>query len=561
MSYYGWPQDVILDKEADLEVIKCFLLGGRLAMPVRKPLPHWSLCADVQLGWDWACEQLMVPTTKGTTTRSFEGLYYHGLKPTTQEEEKQREPIYRERMKPWIEDFEGVWRGKFVPEFREYIERLKKIDIDLEKSSDIELLKHLEYSLSAHHRIIQMKFHVMYAAFTGYAQFVQMCRELTGIDEDHPQFKKLLAGFPTIAYEADRGACRLGNRAVELGLESLFKTVQDNEELLVALEQSEAGRKWLGELREFLNEHGWRLDQFSDYTLPNWVEKPALALPHIRGNMAKGGMFAIDEEHKRFVKEREEAERDILSRVPKDKRDWFRKLMIVAQWAGIFSEEHDYYYEQVPALCRPIFLEIGKRAVKARTFDDRDDVFFLIPDEIRRLLINMQTSAYRKIVRIRREEYQRFVDGAPKMAAENFLIGNPDWFYQNVGREPIFWVFGGPPKVKPELKADLYGFASAPGVAEGIARVLMATEQLPELKTGEILVVPDTSPVWNPAFNFIKAVVTNTGGSLSHAVIVAREYGLPCVAGTQEATAKIKTGDRIKVDGDNCVVYILKRAA
>jgi phosphoenolpyruvate synthase/pyruvate phosphate dikinase len=147
------------------------------------------------------------------------------------------------------------------------------------------------------------------------------------------------------------------------------------------------------------------------------------------------------------------------------------------------------------------------------------------------------------------------------MLAEKLFIGDVNWLFENIGREPILWVLGGPPKVKPELGADLYGAASAPGVAEGTARVLMAEAQLPELQAGDILVTPDTNPVWNPAFNFIKALVTDTGGSLSHAIVVARDYGLPCVAGTREGTAKIKTGDRIRVDGDNCVVYILERAA
>jgi phosphoenolpyruvate synthase/pyruvate phosphate dikinase len=147
------------------------------------------------------------------------------------------------------------------------------------------------------------------------------------------------------------------------------------------------------------------------------------------------------------------------------------------------------------------------------------------------------------------------------MLAEKLMIGDPDWFFQNLGREPVMWVFAGRQKIKPELKADLYGMASAPGVAEGVARVLWDPAQLSEIAPGEILVVPSTNPAWNPAFNFVKAVVTDAGGALSHAIIVARDYGLPCVAGTREATAKIKTGDRIKVDGDMNAVYILERAS
>jgi pyruvate,water dikinase len=109
---------------------------------------------------------------------------------------------------------------------------------------------------------------------------------------------------------------------------------------------------------------------------------------------------------------------------------------------------------------------------------------------------------------------------------------------------------------KPDI---FYGLASAPGVAEGMARVVLTVDELAELKPGEILVAPTTDAAWRPLFGTIKAVVTDAGGALSHAVIVAREYGLPCVVGCGEATKKIHTGQRIRIDGDNRCVYILGR--
>jgi phosphoenolpyruvate synthase/pyruvate phosphate dikinase len=112
--------------------------------------------------------------------------------------------------------------------------------------------------------------------------------------------------------------------------------------------------------------------------------------------------------------------------------------------------------------------------------------------------------------------------------------------------------------VREELKADLYGAAAAPGCVEGVARVIMSADQLSEIKTGEILVAPGTSAAWTVAFSIIKGLVTDGGGALSHPVIMAREYGIPCVAGCFEGTAKIKTGQRIRVDGNLGVVYIVK---
>jgi pyruvate,water dikinase len=94
-------------------------------------------------------------------------------------------------------------------------------------------------------------------------------------------------------------------------------------------------------------------------------------------------------------------------------------------------------------------------------------------------------------------------------------------------------------------------------VAEGRARVILRPDQLGELKAGEILVVPSSSTSWTPFFGTIAAAVLDVGGTMSHAAIVAREYGLPAVVGTGSATKQIRTGDRLRVDGDSGIVSIL----
>jgi len=127
-------------------------------------------------------------------------------------------------------------------------------------------------------------------------------------------------------------------------------------------------------------------------------------------------------------------------------------------------------------------------------------------------------------------------------------------------KNPLIRVIFTPPRVRPELKADLYGGTSSPGIIEGVARVILSERDLDQLQPGEILVTVATAVPWTPAFSIISGVVTNAGGGLAHAVLVAREYGIPAVCGTREATKKIKTGDRIKVDGDLGVVYILEKA-
>jgi pyruvate,water dikinase len=104
---------------------------------------------------------------------------------------------------------------------------------------------------------------------------------------------------------------------------------------------------------------------------------------------------------------------------------------------------------------------------------------------------------------------------------------------------------------------EVRGFAASSGVVEGIARIVMSVEEISRLQQGDILVCHVTNPTWTPIFQKIRAAVSDIGGSMSHAAIVAREYGLPAVVGTGNATSKIKDGQRIRVDGGRGIVTLL----
>jgi pyruvate, water dikinase len=99
--------------------------------------------------------------------------------------------------------------------------------------------------------------------------------------------------------------------------------------------------------------------------------------------------------------------------------------------------------------------------------------------------------------------------------------------------------------------------AASPGTVEGRARVLRSADDLGLIEPGEILVAPVTAPSWAPVFGKIKATVTDIGGMMSHAAIVCREYGLPAVTGTGNATTSIKTGQMLRVNGSTGEVTIL----
>ena len=95
------------------------------------------------------------------------------------------------------------------------------------------------------------------------------------------------------------------------------------------------------------------------------------------------------------------------------------------------------------------------------------------------------------------------------------------------------------------------------GPVEGAKRRLVATL---EERRDEILVVPFADVGWAPAFLGIAGLVTDRGGPLSHACIIAREYGLPAVVNATSATRAVRTGDQLRIDGDAGTVEILRRA-
>ena len=98
-------------------------------------------------------------------------------------------------------------------------------------------------------------------------------------------------------------------------------------------------------------------------------------------------------------------------------------------------------------------------------------------------------------------------------------------------------------------------------MVEGSARVAHNLEEAAALQAGEILVTPITDIGWTPYFSMIAGLVTDLGSAVSHGAVIAREYGLPCVVNSRVGTRVIKTGDRIRLDGDSGVVEIITRQA
>jgi phosphohistidine swiveling domain-containing protein len=560
MKIYDVVPGLEFDEKIDLEKSPAWFLDATHSVPPWTPMFGWFWINFCRHGMQYGAEKLSLPTVKGWDWRFKNGGGYLTLNLVTSEEErKEREAKFREAIRPFIEDFDKLWGG-FVDEMMGLYRQLRSCDV--ETASNTELLQNFEDTIVACRRMWEIHMYMMYGVYTAFILFENVCKDTLGIDDTNPTFHKLLRGFDNKVFQVDKALWQFAQKAGEAGISDVILN-QKADEALSALRENEAGKKWLAELQELLDEDGWRMQRMAEINMPSWVEDPAPAIASVKYFLKKGGEFDLDEERKNLAREREETAKEVIEKIPEDQRTWFQALLGLAQRAGSFSEEHNHYLDlYTHALMRRSCLAIGKKMAAAGAVDDPEDTFFLMPDEIRAVAIVPNGFNYRPIVDRRRQEWEGWckTENPPAILKEGFTMDDAMGVLVQ-SNDPIALkvVVGSMPVPDPELNADLYGICGSAGVAEGPARVILDEAQLDEVQPGDILVAISTAPSWTPVFGLLKGVVVDRGASLSHSAIVSREYGIPCVINVFEGTKKITTGQRIRVDGDKGVVYILDK--
>ncbi len=540
-----------IDEENDLKNYSCWLRDAIHWPQPLAPLPLYLNSWSASHGMTYACEKLSVPESKGMVIKYKDAWAYLTVVEPKPEEVPERAKLFREKIRPVVEDAEGEI-AKDKEEAQALFKHIQEVDIEKVSPFELELL--CQEAIEIPRKLWELHHHRLYTLFSGTDLFKEMCQELIGIEPDDPIHGRLVAGFDNMLCKVDKELWLLGNKAREMGLSELFLTTED-EALLSKLKESPAGSKWLEEYMEFLKVDGWRSYGVNDVSLPCWIDTPSLGLGDIKRTMARGGDYSVDAARENLVREREKAEKEVLAKVPMEHKEWFTKLMKVAQIGSSWSEDHNVYLDFPDvAVPRKVFLEVGKRFAQAGVIDEPFDIFMLLPDEILFAIVPMEQANYKRLAKWRKEQWQKAFEITPPP-----FLGQVELLGPMIMKDPIARVAMGIPKVRPELKADLYGSASTWGTVEGTARVIASADQLKELQPGEIMIALATSPAWVTAFNVASAVVCDMGGSLAHAVIVGREFGLPVIVGTMEATQKIKTGMRIRVDADMLAVYILDK--
>jgi pyruvate,water dikinase len=317
---------------------------------------------------------------------------------------------------------------------------------------------------------------------------------------------------------------------------SLILKSRDWRETADQLRVSEEGDRFLSLLQDFLVANGARTAAEFELAVPRWREDPSFVL-----GMIKEFLHSCPSASRELMSDRQARQEEALRRLSRGlspiKRKVFRRVLLSYRSFSSLRENMKYWLMEGYADIRDHYISVGKRLSGEGILMDGNDIFYLVPSEIDALLNgSFEREAARIQINERKEEYNR----QEKMAVPQLIVD------------------GGHAEVESFPADALRGVACSPGMAEGRARVLLDISERDLLVPGEILVAPHTDPGWTPLFLLSKAVVTEIGGFLSHGATVAREYGIPAVANVAEVTRKIKTGDKLRVDGTRGTVTLVR---
>ena len=379
---------------------------------------------------------------------------------------------------------------------------------------------------------------------------------------------KMVQGVDSELFRPDDEIKKLSRLAVELGVDDALMT-GSVDQALAAVAAKANGAKWLA---------AWEAakDPWFNFTGGNgfystdkyWIDHLDIPLGYLRDYIprAKAGE-AIERPTARLLAERDRITAEYREMMDEDAQGVFDGKLGLARTVFPYVEDHNFYIEHwaLGVFWRKM-RGLSKLLQGQGFWPDEDGMFYLNRNEVRDVLWdycsswaigtqNVGSAVWPEEV-ARRRDLVKILGSEPPLPALNEppeVISEPfTIMLWGITSDAIArWVGTA------DDSGGLKGMAASQGVVEGIARVLRSPDQLGELQKGEILVTPVTAPSWAPVFGKIAAAVTDIGGMMSHAAIVCREYGLPAVTGTGNASTRIKTGMRVRVDGNTGTVTIL----
>jgi len=550
------------------------------------PMPAFDVaCIDspYQAVGAWQNRVFAVPPAMGIDYRIVNGYVYISGNPVTDPDKvAERVEFFQRRAGRYYQNWDelyGKWKRKMealiaeitylrVPDLPEY-EPDEVMFEDDRNTAFYEVLDAYGRTLRCGDLMWQHHFEFLLLGYGAYVTFSDFCKSvLPDIPDQH--IAQMVAGIDVLLFKPGAELRRLARLAIESGVDDAFVEGRTPEEIDAELRTREEGRRWLEELERVKDP--WFNMATGDglyHYYRSWYDDPSIPYASVTGHIRalKSGDLR-DRPTEEIQRERDRLAEEYGALLDDDARTTFRELLGLSRTVFPYVEEHKFY-------CDYWFLtrwwskvrEFGALLARGAFLEDAEDVFQLSRHEVAtaldELLLTWATggaplgpSYWPPIVARRKGLLRRLAEWTPPPA----LGATPDAIY-----DPMSIMLWGvtTQRVQEWARATeggsrLTGAPASPGVVEGPARVVIDVGEIADVRDGDVLVCPITSPAWAPIFPKIRAVVTDIGGVMSHAAIVCREYGLPAVVGTGRATAEIETGRQIRVDGSTGVVTILE---
>jgi pyruvate,water dikinase len=525
------------------------------------------------------------PTTLGIEHRILNGRVYITAIPVTDPAEIERRlAVFTERAGHYYENWDtlfSAWKTKMTGLISDIdgvtVPRLPEID-DAEVVTQATGIAQNHYVRENYHRCLDLYSKMWHhhteflmLGYGAYVVFFEFCKKAFPEIGDQA-VARMVAGIEVIMYRPDDELRRLARLAVECGVDDEFTEDRSPADVLQALgERGEPGQRWLAGFEQA--REPWFNVSTGDgfyHHHRSWNDNltvPFAALPRYIRLAREGDPLLRPTEQLKRERERIVAEyRELLP--TEDDRAAFDQMLGLARLVFPYVEEHKFYCEHwFTTRFFAKIREFGELLVRKGVLAEVEDIFQLHHTEVDQALSDVMLA---------------WAAGSEPLGAAHFgpIIAE---------RKRMLEVLAGwspPPAIGPVPEAlndpavrmlwgvtaetlatwaaaedsdgqEIHGYAASPGVVEGVARVLRSVNDIGQIRDGEILVCAVTAPSWAPVFGKIKAAVSDIGGTMSHAAIVAREYGMPAVVGTGHATKLIKTGQTLRVDGDRGIVTVI----
>jgi len=427
-----------------------------------------------------------------------------------------------------------VWR-RFVPEHEQEMARLTaRSDAALtaltamprDREKRLALYGLLEEGQELSRRLLQIhRWSLVHADIT-YTLLRRLCVRVFGHDEGPSLAARQVTQLHTRSFLLDQALRNLADQARRAPALRQALNERSWTELAAQLPTLPGGPAFRVELEHFLAEYGHRAYSL-DIFQPTFRDDPSQVLVLIRELLRGDGLRAAPA----AGDENADAQRQM---------PWFlRPLVSLAQRYVLLREEQRFLWQRTLAVQRRLVVALGEALAQVGQLERAGDVFCLTLAELRQAAAGSLAKST-QIARQRRQAHadlQREHALAPALSYPEFLRGDTPLPTTSAGQNGI-----------------LRGRPVSPGIALGPARVIRSPSDFEKLRPGDILVTASPDPGWTPVFGIISGLVMERGGQLSHGAVVAREYGLPAVAGLPGATTQLRDGERILVDGRTGVV-------